>query len=66
MLLSRPSALRRTSKSFGCSSAQRTTAALLHSEVAQFDFTPLEQKASDLRAVLLEKGWTEILPGAAR
>jgi hypothetical protein len=33
---------------------------LLWSELAQFDFTPLEQKASDLRAVLLEKGWTEL------
>jgi hypothetical protein len=33
---------------------------LLHSEVARFDFTPLEEKATSLREVLLEKGWTEI------
>jgi hypothetical protein len=29
---------------------------LLHSEVARFEFTPLEEKAAELRAVLLEKG----------
>jgi hypothetical protein len=28
---------------------------LLHSEVAQFDSTPLDEKAADLRSVLLEK-----------
>jgi hypothetical protein len=33
---------------------------LLWSELAQFDFTPLEEKAADLRSVLLEKGWTEL------
>ena len=38
---------------------------LLWSELAPWDFSPLEQKASDLRAVLLEKGWTELLPSAA-
>ena len=33
---------------------------LLWSSVERFDFTPLEEKASDLRSVLLEKGWTEL------
>ena len=32
---------------------------LLWSSVERFDFTPLEQKASDLRSVLLEKGWID-------
>ena len=34
---------------------------LLHSELARFDFTPLAEKASSLREVLLEKGWTQIV-----
>ena len=33
---------------------------LLWSSVERFDFTPLEEKASDLRSVLLDKGWTEL------
>ena len=33
---------------------------LLHSELARFDFAPLEDKAASLREVLLEKGWTEL------
>jgi hypothetical protein len=33
---------------------------LLMSEVARFDFTPLEEKATSLREVLLEKGWTQL------
>ena len=50
----------------GRSASSRTRAAtesdnnLLHSEVARFDFTPLEEKAADLRRVLLEKGWTAL------
>jgi len=33
---------------------------LLHSELARWDFTPLEEKATSLREVLLENGWTEL------
>jgi hypothetical protein len=33
---------------------------LLWSSVERFDFTPLEEKASDPRPVLVEKGWTEL------
>jgi hypothetical protein len=33
---------------------------LLHSELARFDFAPLDEKAADLRDVLLEKGWSEL------
>ena len=32
---------------------------LLWSEVARFDFTPLQEKATALREVLIEKGWTD-------
>jgi hypothetical protein len=32
---------------------------LLHSELARFDYTPLEEKAAALREVLIEKGWTD-------
>jgi hypothetical protein len=35
---------------------------LLWSSVEQFDFTPLEEKASDLRTMLLKTGWTELQP----
>jgi hypothetical protein len=37
---------------------------LLHSELARWDFTPLEEKAASLREVLLAKGWTEPLASA--
>ena len=33
---------------------------LLHSELACFDFTPLEEKATSLRDVLTTNGWTEL------
>jgi hypothetical protein len=37
----------------------------LHCEMgARFDFTPLEEKATSLREVLLENGWTELAQGA--
>ena len=32
----------------------------LHSELARWDFTPLEEKATSLREVLLEKGWMNL------
>jgi hypothetical protein len=32
---------------------------LLHSEVARFDFAPLEEKATNLREVLITTGWTD-------
>jgi len=33
---------------------------LLHSELARFDYTPLEDKATSLREVLLMSGWNEL------
>jgi hypothetical protein len=39
---------------------------LVMSEVARFDFTPLEKKAADLRSVLIEKGWAELPPSVVR
>ena len=33
---------------------------LLHSELARFDRSPLEEKATSLREVLLEKGGSEL------
>jgi len=34
---------------------------LLHSEPAGFDFTALEERATALREVLLEKGWADLV-----
>jgi len=39
---------------------------LLHSELARFDFTPLEDKATAMREVLIEKGWRDLAPSDGR
>ena len=33
---------------------------LLHYELARFDFTPLDEKATSLREVLVTNGWSEL------
>jgi len=38
---------------------------LLMTELARFDYTPLEEKASALREALIEKGWTELSSDAS-
>jgi hypothetical protein len=37
-----------------------TDSNLLHSELARWDYTPLEEKAASLREVLLEKGRSDL------
>jgi hypothetical protein len=39
---------------------------LLHSELARLDFTPLAEKATALREVLIENGWRDLAPSDGR